>query len=366
MNCTYEPRFIFMVKNLFQSFSTDIDPLETISKTKTMMTLAYPHMTHGDIRNLIFYIACSSRPEIAMCMMNNNMYTKKTFTTFYNTLTPLGVAIANGYVELVKCFIEKLEYFEELLLFENSSSPSFPPLFVIGNSPNGIKILEHILNSKHCTEKTFEYKWSRSSHAINCSNRNVLTHFINCDKLSLVRTLLNSNKCTTDVVIDAFSKCDIARNTSMFSLILKSDKLPLDYFGNRIGIFMNESVPVINTFLNSKYCNDAIVEEYFRFVSNFPRPDCVQTNCTPLILAHPKYLHLSAKYNADGSTRTGTDCEQNPNNDPIEKRLEDLQRVVEHLTHDMKCLALDNAILKIQFQKLEVENKILSLDKNIV
>lgn len=325
-------------KNPVPNINLINDTIETVRKFNT-------EITYSHVLNLIFAIACKNYPSVAIFIMGNKTYSKETFTTFYNDLTqkhahaqtPLHIAISNENVELVKCFVEQLEYFNELLVIENRDC--FPPLYYIKNTVEGAKMLGHILESQHCTEKILKNNSPLRS--------NIFQYYVDYAHHALLTKLLESEKCTADVIICDHNAFYFVKDITIFALVLGSGKLPLDYFFDKIDIFgyKNERRKI---FVDSPYCNDAIVEKFFAYASQSNQKS--DAMCVKYILAHLKYSHLAEKYNNNGTIKHKLE---------IKKNADDLQYV------DNSVL-LENQILKCQIQKLELENKMLLLDKNIV
>lgn len=281
-----------------------------------------------DIIKLIFYVSCKLYPSVAIFMTNNNMFSKIIYMTvfseftFLRGFTPLQIAIMNDHMDLVNCFIEKLKYFNELLVLTTEKVD--PPLFLMNENQH--KMLENILESEHCTESTLECKGLQGT--------NVLSHY--CQHVqkysSLIETLLKSKKCTSVII----NSCDL-KNFDVFELFLKSGRVPTDNCTEDYVKVFNMDWDYTKLFIESQYCDDQIVEKMFNYFTEMKLSNPNIEN----ILGHLKYAHLSTKYNSDGSVKIVHD-NQTVSNDLIDE------------------LTLEIEILELQVKKLEFENQLLS------
>lgn len=283
--------FLVTLRNIMH-YSKDkmIESRESFDKVIEFIISYKDDMTAHDLQELIFFMSCTFYPKVAIFMMENNMCPKEIHFTLFQSQIPLQMAIKSGHVELVEYFIENLEYFDDLLVI--SDFGSIPALYSITNSVSGVKILEHILKSKHCTEQTIE---SIFDHRY---KRNVVAHYSYVhDKL--LKTLLDSEKCTAKAILVCPS--DVFRNPLTLKLVLESGKLPDNFFENYLEIFEypTESVKV---FMDSQYCNEQLVERHFGTgLEGYTLTN--KHSHVSRILAHPKYSHLAKKYDLDGTIK---------------------------------------------------------------
>lgn len=295
-------------------------------------------LTHEHVKSTIFHLSCNHYPKVAIFMIKNSMCTKEMCTVTYDNYTSLHWAIRRAHIDLVKCFIDNIEYFGELLVqipkYLVSQPILFyhkPPLFSIAcieNEAKGVDILRHILKSEHCTEQILKSKYYDDS--------NIFGYFMERNKVNYVKTLLESEKCTYDVVCCTKSKISIAEFPDIFKFILESEKLPIDYFENCMDIF-TVSKKSLNVFLDSPYSNVGIIENYFNNVSK----QCLTNDniqYVNIILKHPKYLHLAEKYNLNGTLKLGYKKIVN-----YEKCIDKLLDIIEGLSDE----------INVQEQKIE-------------
>lgn len=319
-----------------------IESRESFDKVIEFVSSCKNDIATDDVRELIFHISCNLYPKIAIFMMDNNMCTKETHFTKFDGRTPLQVAIQFERVKLVEYFIENLEYFDELLVIEGDRS--LPALYLITNSAPGIKILEHILKSKHCTVQTIE---NIHDHI---HKRNMVAYYVEThDKL--FKTLLDSEKCTSKAIL--VCPTFVFRNGPILKLVLESGKLPHDYFENYLEIFEYSNGPV-KVFMDSQYCNEQLVEKFFAIrlerliISN-------RHICVTRILAHPKYLHLEKKYDLDGNIKP--EYQQQIANSTCEERIVSLQNKLELANMNIQ-------MLNLQIEKSEIEKQLLVMKLN--
>lgn len=336
MKNEYDEHTISLVWNNVCSFSKNPnESIEIFLENTIMMVTRLDNLSQESASNLIFYVACCTCANIAIYMFNNNMYTKKTFTTFYNNLTPLHNAIIGKNIELIKCFAENLEYFNELLFLKKENyTISF---FTISNNEKGSDILECMTNSTYTSEETFKHC------PYSLENNNIFHLFVMSSEYHLAIRLLKSEKCTYDVIKNK-NKFYFMKHPVMFIPILESGKLPLDFFKNSTCVFYSNDQN-INAFINSKYCNDQIVEAYL--ANALKCKNTPYARFVPVLLTHFKYLHLSKKYNIDYFINSEN------------KQKVVVERCVSNLLDENEELKQENEKLKIENELLEKNNQIL-------
>lgn len=338
--------------NLIESimhYSKDkmIESVESFNKVIDIIIFYKDDITTNDLQELIFHVSCKSYPKVAIFMMENNMCSKETHFTKYNDFIPLQTAIKCEQVELVKYFVENLEYFGELLIVGDSKSR--PPLWLIADNPNGILMLKLILKSEHCTVQTLKHKYEYPYGSNALSWYADITGDVNN---KLFKTMFESEKCTLDVILDCPSV--VFRNAITFKMVLDSGKLPLDYFENYLEIFNYPNQPFY-VFLNSEYCNEQLVEKYLFTLKDIRVLYPNKPINISRILIHPTHAHFAEKYNSNGTIKPG--YEESKINNALE------QRVIS-LKNDVECVKLDNQILSVQVEKLELEKQLLMAQLN--
>lgn len=318
-----------------------IESRESFDKVIEFVSSCKNDIATNDVRELIFHISCNLHPKIAIFMMDNNMCTKETHFTKFDGCTPLQTAIQFERVELVEYFIENLEYFDELLVVKGERS--LPALYLITNSASGVKILEHILKSKHCTAQTIE---NIHDHI---HKRNMVAYYVEThDKL--FKTLLDSEKCTANAIL--VCPTFVFRNAPTLKLVLESGKLPHDHFENYLEIFKYPNEPV-KVFMDSQYCNEQLIDKHFGTGLEGYSLINKRWNVSR-ILTHCKYSYLEKKYNLDGSIKP--EYRQMVKND-YEERIVSLQ-------NDLELAHVNIRMLNLQIEKNELEKQLLVMESN--
>lgn len=322
-----------------------IESRESFNKVIEFVISCKNDIAFHDVQELIFHISCNLYPKIAIFMMDNNMCTKETHFTKFDGRTPLQSAIQFEHVKLVEYFIENLEYFDELLVIEGENS--LPALYLITNSTPGVKILEHILKSKHCTEQTIE-----NAHGLSCG-RNVVAYYADYTNIhdGLFKTLLDSEKCTLNAIL--VCPTIVFRNPLSLKMVLESGKLPDNYFENYLEIFKYPNEP-LKIFMDSQYCNDQLVEKHFGTGLEGYTLINKQSNVSR-IFAHVKYSHFAKKYDLDGTVKS--EYRQQMIKNDYEERIVSLQNNLE-LAH------VKIQMLNLQVEKSEIEKQLLVMKLN--
>lgn len=350
---TYNKAYVQLIQNairfsqhkMIESRESFINVINSIllfdSETNAETSRSYDNIIH-----FVFAHCCSNYPNIAIFMVKHNMCTKEAFFSCYDGRTPLKNIFIRNYEVLLNCFIEKLEFFDELLV--QSDDQHCLPLLYLHERDSNIRMLNCVFNSKHCTTEVL-------GKVCESSNKNVLQCWISNNREKLVKTLLESEKCTTDFVVSSYSNNDhygFVYNGKMLKLMLESGKLPLDYFDEKI--FNVIRCDWINTFLDSQYSNGKIIEKYF---SN----KTIRQVIICKILSHPKYSYLREIYNDDGTVKSVSVLA--PVSAPASISTHGQKNMMEDQTDTdtVRQLKLENETLQLQVAQFKLENKILQL-----
>lgn len=293
----------------------------------------------------VFEVCCNFYPDVAMYILQNNMYSKESFFRLSYNMTLLEIIIKRNHYTLLDCLIEKLDFFDELLAYSGDNKSL--PLIMLHDGNNGIHMFERILNSKHCTPEILKKVCKQT-------NRTVFEHWCFCGNRKLIEILLKSDKCTNDVIASSNreNRYPFLMSNNLFELVLNLGKPLPDYFDAEIFHSVNSSQLTI--FLDSQYSNEEIIEKYFSNItdpSRKIRPS--EGEYVRRILFHPKYSHLKEKYNTDGSIKLEYNQKIKMKNE-AETRIEELVNIVEQLK-------LENELLQLQVTKYKLENEILQL-----
>lgn len=301
----YDENYVELIKHILKNSQYKmIESRESFDKIIDSMILfnneISPNADIMQIRNnmicLVFITCCHLYPNVAMYILQNNMCSKELFFFHDNNMTPLEITIRQNHHELLNCWMEKLEFFDELLSYSDNNDSL--PLFMLRNNDNGICMFKHILNSKHCTSEILKKVCKKN-------NKTVFEYWCYCGNGQLIEALLKSDKCTSDVIAGSNheNRYSFSMSNNLFELVLNSNRLSLDYFDAEIFHLLNSSQLTI--FLNSRYSNEKIIEKYF---SNITDPSRKKRSSEIVfvrkILTHLKFLHLEEKYNTDGSIKS--------------------------------------------------------------
>lgn len=336
---TYESKAIQLVKGTIVYLANQIVKSVDAFDQFTKSLLSYSEtFTIDYIRDIIFFVSCSSFPEVAIFMLDHGLYTQHTLKTIYkgSLRYPLEEAIQNNNISLINCF-GKLDCFEELLIVKKSTS--LPPLFSI--IVKNATMLKCVLESEYCTEETLKTRYN------NCNTFEFVCN--HCSFLAM-KTLLESEKCTINVIMESHigkSSTNVMTLTC-FELLLKSNKLPNDFF---VGKQNFGSINNSTLFIDSSYCNVEMVED---FINNWCYKESRNEHylkMLKIIFARKKYSHLTEKYNLDGSVKSN--CAQKNEMNTMKEYFNEVKDTIDALQCEIQMLNL--TIKKMELER-EMDN----------
>lgn len=336
---TYELKAVQLVRATLCYSANQIVKSVDVFNQFTRSLLSYSEtFTTGYMRDIIFCVSCASFPEVAIFMLDHGLYTQQTLKTIYKGLNsyPLEEIIYNNNILLMKRF-SKLDSFEKLLFIGKQGFE--PPLFsTVKNSP----MLKCVLESEYCTEGTLK---------IRHGTHNVFGFVCKYGCYDAVKRLLESEKCTINVIMESYIG-DPSANTmssSCFEPLLKSNKLPNDFFVGRQKF--DCSLYNSTLFVNSPYCNVEMVED---FINNcYYKGTNIKhyLNTLKIIFAHEKYSHLTEKYNSDGSVKSNWE----------QKNEMYTKEYFEEVKDTIEALQCEIQILNLTIGKMELEREMNNL-----
>lgn len=340
----YEGRVVTLIHKILEcSDKAMIKSLDNFNRILELL-LSYDNtFTIEYVQDIIFFISCSSYPSVTIFMLKNGLYTKTTLTTFYSKSyrTPFHEVVINNNDLLIKHF-GRIEYFGELLVLTRDDD-DYPPIYLI--SPDNPTMMKSILESEYCTEHTLKIRM----------DSNIFGYYYSQNNYNVLEQLLESEKFTSECIVSPYANgnrdLDKIMNSPLFGLVVKSNKLPIDFFvGNEYNFY--GPLSNINLFLDSQYCNINIVEE---FINKYPYKTAHKSqyeSALTCILLHPKYSHLSEKYNCNGTVKH--DYGQIDTVDGINERFDEMNNVIKALQREVQILKLE-----IEKMKLEKDMRIL-------